>query len=277
MNTRLLIAAAVASAMAMLAPGVATAASWGPRTLTVTSKGDGDSWKASNGKEYRLALVNTPESYECFGREASDRRRELTAGGFLLARITNRSAAYGRTTGLIATPSGEDIGKTLAREGLANDKYTDMFRREAPDYAAELDVIFDEARSAGRGLWGSCPIEAEERAKAFRAIVVAITQRQKVAAEAARVEAARRAAEALAAQVAQEAQTRATQERATPVKPPSGRAPEPRAKPAAATEPAPTRTRNSSGDDPRYDGYTGPRCYGQGGSYDEKGRRYRKC
>src|SRR5476649_1728023 len=44
--------------------------------------GGGDSWHDATGHEYRLGLVNTPEYNECYGSEATAKRKELTAHGF---------------------------------------------------------------------------------------------------------------------------------------------------------------------------------------------------
>jgi endonuclease YncB( thermonuclease family) len=50
--------------------------------LAAAPHGDGDSWKDTQGQEYRLGIVNAPEVDECFGAQATAERQRLTAGGF---------------------------------------------------------------------------------------------------------------------------------------------------------------------------------------------------
>ena len=128
--------------------------------LRVTSPGDGDSWKASDGNEYRLALVNTPEVTECFGAQSTERRRRLTDGGFRVARVTNADGAYGRVVAVLTSADGTDIGLTLAEEGYADDRYVAQYRAEAPDYAPLVQDAVDRARAAGRGRWSACASRA---------------------------------------------------------------------------------------------------------------------
>jgi len=50
--------------------------------LHAAPHGDGDSWKDTTGREYRLGLVNTPELNECYGQTAASERRRLVRAGF---------------------------------------------------------------------------------------------------------------------------------------------------------------------------------------------------
>ncbi len=116
--------------------------------------GDGDSWRDTEGQEYRLGLVNTPEIDECFGPEATAERQRRTRGGFRAeAYATDR---YGRDVSVVTLPDGRNLNVHLARQGYADDRYLDDFRAENPELAEELEAAFAEARRDGRGLWGAC-------------------------------------------------------------------------------------------------------------------------
>jgi endonuclease YncB( thermonuclease family) len=116
--------------------------------------GDGDSWHDTAGAEYRLGLVNTPEYDECYGSEATAKRKELTAHGFR-ANVYARDV-YGRGVSIVTTANGVNVNVYLARYGFANDKYLAQFRHENRKLAAQLDTAFAKARAERRGLWSSC-------------------------------------------------------------------------------------------------------------------------
>ncbi|MDP3714599.1 MAG: thermonuclease family protein [Mycobacteriales bacterium] len=125
--------------------------------LFAASGGDGDSWKDRSGREYRLGLVNAPETGECFGAQATARRKALVRSGFRArSYATDR---YGRSVSLVALADGRNLNVLLAREGLVDDRYLAEFRHEYEALAAQLDAAFAEARRAGRGLWGGCQTE----------------------------------------------------------------------------------------------------------------------
>jgi endonuclease YncB( thermonuclease family) len=125
--------------------------------LFAAAGGDGDSWKDRSGREYRLGLVNAPETGECFGAEATARRKALVRSGFRArSYATDR---YGRSVSLVALADGRNLNVLLAREGLVDDRYLAEFRHEYEALAAQLDVAFAEAKRAGRGLWGGCQAE----------------------------------------------------------------------------------------------------------------------
>lgn len=116
--------------------------------------GDGDSWRDTNGVEYRLGLVNTPEHDECYGPVATRAREALTAEGFY-AHVYTRDR-YGRSVAVVTTASGIDVNVHLARHGLADDTYLEQFRGENPGLARRLDGAFAAARAEQAGLWGAC-------------------------------------------------------------------------------------------------------------------------
>jgi endonuclease YncB( thermonuclease family) len=116
--------------------------------------GDGDSWHDTAGAEYRLGLVNTPEYDECYGSQATAKRKELTANGFRADVYTHD--VYGRGVAIVTTANGVNVNVYLARYGYANDKYLSEFRHENPTLAAQLDTAFANAREERLGLWSAC-------------------------------------------------------------------------------------------------------------------------
>jgi endonuclease YncB( thermonuclease family) len=122
--------------------------------LRAAPNGDGDSWKDTAGREYRLGLVNTPELGECFGQTASAERKRLVRKGFR-ATVYSRDT-HGRLVAVVYLPDGTNLNVFLARHGYANDRYLARFRDENPALAAQLDVAFAAARREHLGLWRAC-------------------------------------------------------------------------------------------------------------------------
>ena len=122
--------------------------------LVAAGGGDGDSWKDTAGREYRLGLVNTPEYNECYGSQATAKRKELVADGFWAKVYTTDT--YGRSVAVITTANGTNLNIWLARHGFANDKYLSTYRAENPTLASRLDVAFAAAKAEHAGLWGAC-------------------------------------------------------------------------------------------------------------------------
>lgn len=122
--------------------------------LHAAPNGDGDSWKDTDGHEYRLGLVNTPELGECYGETASAERKRLVRKGFR-AQVYSRDH-YGRLVSVVFLADGTNLNVFLARHGYANDRYLRDFRDENPALAAQLDVAFAAARREKAGLWGAC-------------------------------------------------------------------------------------------------------------------------
>lgn len=122
--------------------------------LMPAGEGDGDSWHDTAGNQYRLGLVNTPEYDECYGSEATAKRKELTAHGFRADVYAHD--VYGRGVSLVTTANGVNVNVYLARYGFANDKYLSQFRHENPKLASQLDAAFAKARAERLGLWSAC-------------------------------------------------------------------------------------------------------------------------
>lgn len=123
---------------------------------------DGDTIIIEPGLYVRYAGVNTPEVKAVvdvqrpLGDEATAANRELVEGREVRLRFGGRKLdRYGRLLACVQvydvkTGEWRDVGEELARRGLAKPMYgTDPSpNRESVARAA------DEAKSAGRGLWG---------------------------------------------------------------------------------------------------------------------------
>ena len=128
--------------------------------LQMAAGGDGDSWRDTDGVEYRMGLVNTPETNECGGAAATRYRRQALAGGFRAT--VYETDRYGRQVAVVFAPNGVNLNVAMARDGIADDTFLEQFRHENPRLAAQLDVAFREARAAGRGIWTACRAPAAE-------------------------------------------------------------------------------------------------------------------
>ena len=105
--------------------------------LFVTDQKDGDSWVASDGKEYRLGLINTPERNEQCGKEATAFTSQFLSAGFVADAYTTDT--YGRSVAEVFDKSGDSLNVALASSGLGNDQYLEEFRHENPDLGRRLD------------------------------------------------------------------------------------------------------------------------------------------
>lgn len=111
--------------------------------LFITDQKDGDSWVASDGKEYRLGLINTPESNEQCGPEAAAFTRAFVSDGFTADAYTKDT--HGRTVAEVFNHDGDSLNVALAASGLGNDRYLDEFRHENPDLGVRLDSALASA------------------------------------------------------------------------------------------------------------------------------------
>lgn len=122
--------------------------------LVLGAGGDGDSWRDSSGAEYRMGLINAPESSECGGSAATAYRKRALADGFRATVYATDD--HGRRVAVVTTAAGANLNVAMARDGIADDRYLDRFRHENPELAAQLDTAFREARAARRGIWADC-------------------------------------------------------------------------------------------------------------------------
>jgi endonuclease YncB( thermonuclease family) len=111
--------------------------------LRVTILKDGDSWVASDGREYRLGLVNAPEALEPCGRDATRFTRQFLADGFTANAYA--TDVHGRQVAEVFNPSGDSLNVALVEAGYSDDRYLDNFRHENPSLARRLDDAFAQA------------------------------------------------------------------------------------------------------------------------------------
>ncbi|MGH3012024.1 MAG: thermonuclease family protein [Gaiellaceae bacterium] len=124
----------------------------------VAHVGDGDSIELESSERVRLVQIDAPElgEDECYGPEAAAELRDLLPRGASVrlepdprlddADRFDRLLRYAHSNGL-------NINLELVRRGAASVWFVDGRGR----YADELLDAAQEARDAGRGLWGACP------------------------------------------------------------------------------------------------------------------------
>jgi len=124
----------------------------------VTKVIDGDTIEIEGGQRIRYIGIDTPETVnpnspvECFGKEASNKNKELIEGKMIkLEKDVSETDRYGRLLRYVWI-GDVFVNDYLVKEGYANSssyppdvKYQDQFR------ASETD-----ARNDNKGLWGSC-------------------------------------------------------------------------------------------------------------------------
>lgn len=111
--------------------------------LFMTDQKDGDSWVASDGKEYRLGLVNTPERNEQCGPEAATFTRKFLSKGFTADAYS--SDTHGRVVAEVRDKRGRSLNVSLAKNGLGDARYLEEFRHENADLGRRLDRAFASA------------------------------------------------------------------------------------------------------------------------------------
>jgi endonuclease YncB( thermonuclease family) len=111
--------------------------------LFITDQKDGDSWVASDGEEYRLGLINTPETNEQCGAQATAFTRTFLSDGFTVDAYT--TDVHGRQVAEVFDKDGTSLNVALAKSGLGDDRYLEEFRHENPDLGHRLDVALRSA------------------------------------------------------------------------------------------------------------------------------------
>lgn len=128
--------------------------------VKVTKVIDGDTLEIEGGYRVRYIGIDTPEtvhpsqSVECFGKEASNKNKELIEGKTIrLERDLTESDRYGRLLRYV-WKDNTLVNEVLVREGYAS-SYT-----YPPDvkYQERFVQAEREARENHKGLWGSCPV-----------------------------------------------------------------------------------------------------------------------
>jgi micrococcal nuclease len=125
---------------------------------------DGDTVDVDlDGRDERVRLIgiDTPETkdqdspVECYGPEASALTELLIPPGTAvrLERDVEARDDYGRLLAYVHRRDGLFVNLELARQGAA----TVLTIRPNTAYADVIADAADDARRAGRGLWGACP------------------------------------------------------------------------------------------------------------------------
>lgn len=132
--------------------------------LKVVSVTDGDTIKLENGKVVRYIGIDTPETVhpskpvQCFGKEASDKNKELVNGKeVILVKDVSETDKYGRLLRYVYV-GDIFVNDYLVKNGYAHSssyppdvKYQDQFRKSE-----------EEARNNKIGLWAdnACKVES---------------------------------------------------------------------------------------------------------------------
>jgi micrococcal nuclease len=116
---------------------------------------DGDTIVVEGGERVRYLGVDAPEtqgSPECYGREATERNRQLVEGKRVRLEADRRDRdRYGRLLRWVW------VDGTLVNEQLIREGYATVYRDEpAAKYMPQLLAAEAEARSRGAGLWSAC-------------------------------------------------------------------------------------------------------------------------
>jgi micrococcal nuclease len=148
-----------AAAAAILAfAGCSSGSERAPEETVVARVGDGDSIETASGERVRLVQIDAPElgEDECYGPEAAEALEDLLPpGSAVRLEADPRLDDVDRFDRLLryAHFDGLNVNLELVRRGAASVWFVDDRGR----YADELLDAAQEAREAGRGLWGACP------------------------------------------------------------------------------------------------------------------------
>lgn len=126
---------------------------------------DGDTIVIEGNIKLRYIGINAPESVDprrpvqCFGKEASDRNKELVEGKTVsLEKDVSETDKYGRLLRYVYL-DGIMINKQLVSEGYA------FASSYPPDitHQQELKNAENDARTSMKGLWNACPDEIKSK------------------------------------------------------------------------------------------------------------------
>ncbi|MSU75582.1 MAG: hypothetical protein EXS55_03655 [Candidatus Magasanikbacteria bacterium] len=120
---------------------------------------DGDTVQLESGEKVRYIGINAPESVDprrsvqCFGKEASERNKQLVEGKFVrLVKDVSPTDKYGRLLRYVYLEDGTFVNLKLVEDGYA------LASTFPPD--VKFSKLFvsaaRQAREAGRGLWSAC-------------------------------------------------------------------------------------------------------------------------
>lgn len=128
---------------------------------TVTKVTDGDTIHIDmdgTDEKVRLIGINTPETVDprtqvqCFGKEASNRMKELAEGKIVRLEYDDSQSlrdAYGRLLAYVYLEDGQMLNRKMVAEGYAYE-YTYLTPYK---YQSEFRDLQNIARTSARGLW----------------------------------------------------------------------------------------------------------------------------
>ena len=129
----------------------------------VTKVIDGDTIEIEGGLRVRYIGIDTPEivhpqkPVECFGREASNKNKELVEGKFIkLEKDVSETDKYGRLLRYVFI-DGFFVNQYLVKEGYA---YSSSYPPDVK-YQQQLREAQQEARENNRGLWNACQDQSQ--------------------------------------------------------------------------------------------------------------------
>jgi micrococcal nuclease len=137
---------------------------------TVTKVIDGDTLhidKDGVDEKIRLIGINTPETVDprtqvqCFGKEASNRMKELAEGKIIRLEYDDSQSlrdAYGRLLAYVYLEDGQMLNRKMVVEGYAYE-YTYLHPYK---YQSEFRDLQNIARTSGRGLWNPDTCEGKK-------------------------------------------------------------------------------------------------------------------
>lgn len=132
----------------------------GAPPTVVASVTDGDTLRLTSGRRVRLLQIDSPESGECYAREARAALLTLApVGSSVTLEADPRLDAvdrYGRLLRYVRR-GRVDVNLELVRRGAAAPYF---YRGEQGRYASRLLAAARSAKSARRGLWGASPSTA---------------------------------------------------------------------------------------------------------------------
>ena len=113
---------------------------------------DGDTIEIDGGETVRYIGIDTPETDECYGPEATEANRELVEGKeIILIRDVENRGKYGRLLRYVIV-DGRFVNAELVRLGYAEPRSYG----ESVMFQQVLTLFGRYAREEGVGLWGQC-------------------------------------------------------------------------------------------------------------------------
>jgi len=126
---------------------------WIIERAKVTAVIDGDTIEIEGGERVRYIGIDTPETDECYGPEATEANRELVEGEkVILIRDLENRGKYGRLLRYVIV-DGRFVNAELVRLGYA---YPRSYG-ESLMFQQVLTLFGRYAREEGKGLWSACP------------------------------------------------------------------------------------------------------------------------